>query len=184
MRRCRTPHPLRRRLHDDECANLPMINFLREAAVDLLARVFEDFHMFGQNQSQSYGDLGPGAPERSAPSLRAGPPSAWLPPSSPRCLRATERSAGRLGMTGFGLETCNFEGRFGPVMAHLGPSGPYQSLSFALLHLTTIYDSSVAHLGTIFGNLSASDRVPGLFGECPGVLEKWDTGGLRSSRRG
>ena len=59
-------------------------------------------------------------------------------------------------MTGFGLETFNFEGRFGLLMVHYGPSGPYQSLSFFfLLALATTHASSVALLGPF----SASFRL-------------------------
>ena len=60
-----------------------------------------------------------------------------------------------------GLETCNFGGRFGPDMAHSGPSGPCQSLSFVFLPLTTTYDSSVAHLGSIFGPFVGRRPGPG-----------------------
>ena len=67
------------------------------------------------------------------------------------------------------METCIVEGRVGAVVAHCGPSGRCQSLSFRLLALAMARDSSAANLGRGFGCFFL--RVVcsgGVSGACPG----------------
>ena len=78
------------------------------------------------------------------------------------------------------METWNFGGPFGPVVAHSGPSGPCQSLSLVLLPLTTTCDSSVAHLGPIFGHFSIAPLiVPSVWADGRGYTPRL---GLRNPR--
>ena len=56
-----------------------------------------------------------------------------------------------VGRDDFAMDSRNFGGPFGGVMAQYGPCGPRQAPQNNFLDKHMIYDGSVAHLGSVFG---------------------------------